>query len=262
MKRYLTLVLMAVALAVPSLAGAVSGPQGPMQWSDDCADSPSFGGAVLCYDTAAHAFYYLSSGTYTLIANGASATFTSPLVLNGTSSGHINVSSGATPTAYTLTYKASVPVQGALATYSNGTGQIADLADVATGQVLASGGVATVPAYTATPSVTTVTASGTVDKTLNVSNGGHISNPIGTGTPPTAGTGSVTAGSTDSAMTITGATSPVTITFGTAFAVAPVCVCSNVSTAADGCKTSSAATGTIVVTTASTDSFTMICMGK
>jgi hypothetical protein len=123
------------------------------------------------------------------------------------------------------------------------------------------GGGGLTPTFT---SVTTgtLTATGTGDKTVNIANGGHLSNPIGTGTPPTTGTGSVVAGGTDTAMRVTGGTSPVTVTFGTAFAVAPVCVCSNGTTAADGCKTSAEGTTSVVVTTAGTDTFSLECIGK
>ena len=44
--------------------------------------------------------------------------------------------------------------------YASAATTIASLADVATGQVLASGGVGVAPAYTATPSVTTITTTG------------------------------------------------------------------------------------------------------
>jgi hypothetical protein len=44
--------------------------------------------------------------------------------------------------------------------YASGTNTWANLADVAAGQVLASGGVGTAPAYTATPSVTSITLGG------------------------------------------------------------------------------------------------------
>jgi hypothetical protein len=114
----------------------------------------------------------------------------------------------------------------------------------------------------ANPSFTTVTITGTGDKSLNIANGGHISDPLGTGTLPTVGTGTVAAGGTDNSMRVTGGTSPVTVTFHTAFAVAPVCVCSNGTTAADGCKTSAEGTASVVVTTASTDTFSLICFGK
>ena len=126
-----------------------------------------------------------------------------------------------------------------------------------TGAITAGGAVAVTGAISATTSVTGATGvfTGSGDKTVNISNGGHLSNPIGTGAAPTTGTGSVVAGGTDTAMRVTGGTSPVTVTFGTAFAVAPVCVCSNGSTAAHGCATSSEGTTSVVVTTASTDTF-------
>jgi hypothetical protein len=258
MKRYLSLILLAVALAAPSLARAQTG---PMMFAPTCIGTANYGNAYLCFDTGLNTFNVWNGTTFSVISN-ASGTTTSPLVLNGTSSGHINISSGATPTAYTFTLKSTVPAQGDILDFSNGAGQVSSLADVATGSVLVSGGVATVPAYSATPSVTTVTASGSIDKTLNVSNGGHISNPIGSGVAPTTGTGTVVAGGTDTAMRVTGGTSPVTVTFGTAFAVAPVCVCSNGTTAADGCKTSAEGTTSVVVTTASTDTFSLVCVGK
>ena len=121
---------------------------------------------------------------------------------------------------------------------------------------------AAVTGTTITATTGFVASAAQTDKALNVSNGGHISNPLGTGTLPTVGTGTVAAGGTDTAMRVTGGTSPVTVTFHTAFAVAPVCVCSNGTTAADGCKTSSEGTGSVVVTTASTDTFSLICIGK
>lgn len=76
---------------------------------------------------------------------------------NGGGGGNIwTLASGAT-SAWTLTGTATAPAQGALLTFSNGTGQLASVADVATGQLLASGGTNTVPAYTATPSANTFT---------------------------------------------------------------------------------------------------------
>ena len=47
-----------------------------------------------------------------------------------------------------------------LATGTTSTGAVQDIASVATGQVLASAGTSTLPAYTATPSVTSITLSG------------------------------------------------------------------------------------------------------
>jgi hypothetical protein len=51
--------------------------------------------------------------------------------------------------------------------YASASGTLAKLADVATGQVLVSGGVATAPAYSASPTLTAVTA-GTVTSTGQV----------------------------------------------------------------------------------------------
>jgi hypothetical protein len=82
-------------------------------------------------------------------------------------------------------------------------------------------------------------------------------------TAPTAGTGTVTTGSNNSVMEVTGGTSPVTVTFGTAYGHKPFCVCSNETTAADGCKAAANSNGqTVVVTTAGTDSFGMYCIAN
>lgn len=81
------------------------------------------------------------------------------------------------------------------------------------------------------------------------------------GTAPTSGTGTVTAGGTDAAMEVTGGTSPVTVTFGRAFTVQPICVCTDETSATGVCKAVPNSNGaTVVVTTASTDSFNMICL--
>lgn len=232
-----------------------------------CAGTLNYGNMPVCYDTTNNAFYYWNGTTYTAI--NASGTITSPLVLNGTSSGHINLSSGATPTAYTLTLKSTVPAQGDLVTYSNGTGQMASIADVATGSVLVSGGTSTVPAYSSTPSVSTVTATGTGDLAINASQGGHISSLLGSGTAPTVttcGTGSIAATSTDTAgdVTATGATA-CTVVFNTAFSHKPVCVATDESTAA-GLKLVYGGTGNAAQITVSGltsgDEFTYVCIGK
>lgn len=115
-------------------------------------------------------------------------------------------------------------------------------------------------------SFTTLTAtsaalSGTADETLSLTQNGHISSLLGAAALPTVGTGTVTAGGTDNAMRVTGATSPVTVTFTVAFHAAPICVCSNESTPAHGCGAVST-TGNVAVTTAGTDTFDMVCIGK
>ena len=215
----------------------------------------AIGGAdLICFaDNATQVIYPTTGQNQTL----------SGVTLAGSVSGTYALAPAATTTSYTETAKAVVPAQGDILDYSNGTGQRSSLVDVAVGSVVISGGVGAVPTYSATPSVTSVTASGAgIDKAINASNGGHISNPLGTGTLPTVGTGTVTAGGTDSAMEITGATSPATVTFHTAFAVAPICGCTNESTAAHGCAVGSTGTTSTIVTTAGTDSFTLICIGK
>lgn len=97
-----------------------------------------------------------SAATYTL---GTAASASGAIALaNGAGGGALwTIASGAT-SAWTVTSPATAPAQGALLTFSNGTGQLASVADVATGQVLTSGGLNTVPAYSATPTVTTMTA--------------------------------------------------------------------------------------------------------
>ena len=108
---------------------------------------------------------------------------------------------------------------------------------------------------------TSVNASATGDKALNTTNGGHLSSLLGTGTLPTVGTGTVTAGGTDNAMEVIGATSPATVTFHTAFHAAPICVCGDETAAVGACEVAAVA-ATAVVTTTGTDSFTLICVGK
>lgn len=97
------------------------------------------------------------------------------------------------------------------------------------------------------------------DKTLLMTNGGHISSVPGSSTQPSPGTGSVTAGSTDNAFTVTGGTSPVTVTFGTAFAAAPSIAC-NDGTSATAVKVVPSTT-TAIVTTTGTDTFSCIAIG-
>jgi hypothetical protein len=76
---------------------------------------------------------------------------------------------------------------------STGTTTVGKLADVAVGQVLASGGVGAVPAYTASPTLTgtltasNLTASPTLAGTL-LTNGDFTTDPTGTNTPWMEGT--------------------------------------------------------------------------
>lgn len=110
---------------------------------------------------------------------------------------------------------------------------------------------------------TTITASSTGDEALKTANGGHLSSLLGTGTLPTVGTGTVTAGGTDNAMEVTGGTSPVTVTFNTVFHAKPICTCGDETAAVGACEVVANSNGaTAVVTTTATDSFTLLCVGK
>lgn len=105
--------------------------------------------------------------------------------------------------------------------------------------------------------------SGTGDAVLSLTQGGHLTSKLGASSLPTVGTGTVTAGGTDNAMEVTGATSPVTVTFATAFGAKPICTCSDETAALGACKVVPNSNGqTAVVTTTGTDSFTLICIGK
>jgi hypothetical protein len=195
-----------------------------------------YGNAQLCYDSSSSMAVYGrdTNGNWAII-NNATNTFSTLTVSGAATFGSITspgAIGGTTPAAGTFTTlnATSAPALGAI------------------------GG--TTPAA-GTFTTTTVTSS--ADKALNVSNGGHVSNPIGTGTPPTSGTGTITAGGTDSAFTCTGGTSPVTVTFGTAFAVAPSCGCADI-TSATALKAVPGTT-TLVVTTTGTDSFSCVCIG-
>ena len=77
-----------------------------------------------------------------------------------------NLASGTAATARGGTGLSSYAIGDLL--YASGTTTLAKLADVATGQVLVSGGVTTAPAYSASPSLTSLTLS----SALTVPNGG------------------------------------------------------------------------------------------
>ncbi len=106
---------------------------------------------------------------------------------------------------------------------------------------------------------TGATAYTATDVALMLNNGGHFISDGGT--LPTVGTGTVTAGGTDNAMEVTGATSPATVTFATPFLNKPICTCSDETAALGACKVVPTAT-TAVVTTTGTDSFDLVCVGK
>ncbi len=197
-------------------------------------------------------------------ALGVGGTTSGTLTLaNATGTGLYTLAQAASTTTYTETTKAVAPAQGDILDYSNATGQRSSLVDVAVNQVLTSGGVGAVPVYSGTPTIASLTANGTGDLIVLASNGGHISSQKGSASLASPGTGTVTAGGTDNAMIVTGATSPVTITFATAFSAVPICVCSDITSALGACKAVGGGGGaSVVVTTTGTDSFNLVCIGK
>lgn len=111
--------------------------------------------------------------------------------------------------------------------------------------------------------ITGTTITGNTALISPVVTGGKFNTSATDITPPTSGTGSVTSGSTNSVMEVTGGTSPVTVTFGTAFTNKPFCVCGDETSATGVCKVVPNANGaTAVVTTAGTDSFVLVCVGN
>ncbi len=90
---------------------------------------------------------------HALLVGAGTATITK-LAL-GTNGQILTGATGADPAWTTATYPATATAGSLLA--ATATNVIGQIADVATGQVLASGGVGVLPAYTATPSVTSIT---------------------------------------------------------------------------------------------------------
>jgi hypothetical protein len=87
MKRHLfgTIPLVALLCLAAWLGGRMPGmgqypgPQGPMMWSSNCANSPQFGFAQACFDTTKQGVYYWNSTAFSPAANtsvwsGGSAT--------------------------------------------------------------------------------------------------------------------------------------------------------------------------------------------
>ncbi len=120
----------------------------------------------------------------------------STVVLNGATSGTETLSPNAGAiTSFTETGPAAVPAQGDLLTFSNGTGQQASVVDVAVGQVMISGGVGTVPAYSANPAVTSI-ATGTSPPTCTAGTGGVLCAKEGTASTAAASVDELYADST------------------------------------------------------------------
>lgn len=310
MKRILVLALFAAVLMLPNLARAQQPPfiqlGGGTHTSPACNGAPQFGGMQWCFDSPLNStknIYYWSGTAWTILPGSgfnpaapgpiggttpSTGTFTTlqantsvgigvlnttegTLTLNGGTSGAITIE-GLTSGAgtYNLILPTSAGAIGALLTSGGGSSQQVWLADGATGTILTGAGATTIPAFSATPTISgtlidqssiQVSAAGT-DIALATTNGGHFNSQLGTGTIPTCGTGTVSAISTDNAFKVTGATSPATVTFHTAFGAEPVCTCNDLTSALGACKAVPNSNGaTVVITTTGTDSFEAVCIG-
>jgi hypothetical protein len=222
-------------------------------------------GTVLTYPVGGSAGAFGTTVNTATLNLGTAGATQGKLTIAGSASGVITI--GNNPTAvgtYNWNFPITAGAVGAILTSGGGTTAAEVwLADAAAGQVLTSAGTTTIPAFSASPSITSATLAGTADKSLLLSNGGHLSSLLGTGAAVTSGTGSVTTGSTDNAGEVTGCTSACTVTFGVAWAAKPMCVCNDITSATGVCKIVPNANGlTAVVTTAGTDSFEFICIGK
>jgi hypothetical protein len=109
-----------------------------------------------------------------------------------------------------------------------------------------------------------VSSTGVLDLGATSVIAGHVNSILGTGSPPTTACsgGSITAGGTDNAFQETGATitGGCLVSFGTAFANAPICAC-NDNSAADGVRVVATTAG-VTISGTSTDSVSCICLGK
>ncbi len=325
MKRFLAMILVLAAFALPTRARADQPPFAML--SSSCATSPDFGFMPFCFDTTSGSYYFWNGTAFVgpavttgaITATGASkfnagaanqvpitvkgfaaqssdlqdwdnstpavlasvnssGQFVSGLggtqqgafTINGATSGSATITTiGAAGTAFNYILPTSAGAVGSLLTSGN-TSQQVWLADGATGTILTGAGVTTIPAFSATPTIsgtlidqTSVQVSvASADLALATTNGGHYNSLKGSASLPTVGTGTVTAGGSDNAMNVTGATSPVTVTFQTAFGASPICVCNDVTSALGACKAVVSSGAAVVVTTTGTDSFNLICIGK
>ena len=112
-----------------------------------------------CFDTVTGAMYYWNTTSQAFVA--PSSTPTSKVVITGATSGAVTLQSSTG--TYNFNFPTTAGAIGALLT-SGGGGAVANtniwLPDVAAGQVLASGGTSTIPAFTASPTVTSLVATG------------------------------------------------------------------------------------------------------
>ena len=258
LRALIAIVLLTLAFSIPVSAQTFQ--IANMIVTTPCTSVPITGVSanLICIDSASGLLYYPGASGMTAINMSAST----GVVLTGKTSGAVTLQSNTG--TYNYNFPTTAGAIGALLS-SGGGGAAANvniwLPDVASGQVLTSAGATTIPAFTASPAVTSATFTGTGLNILDATNGGHIDSLKGTAALPSPGTGTVTAGGTDNAFLLTGATSPVTVTFATAFTNAPVCVCSDVTSALGACK-AVGSTGTVIVTTTGTDSVNVICIGK
>jgi hypothetical protein len=270
MKRLLNILaalLFIVACALP--ASAQTWQVANMIVGTTCTGVPITGITpnALCINSSTNQLFYPGASGWTAVAGGSAPT----LVITGATSGAVTLQSNTG--TYNYNFPTNAGANGAILT-SGGGGAAANtnvwLTDGATGTILAGAGATVIPAFTATPTISgtlidqssiQVSAAGT-DIALATTNGGHINTILGTGTIPTCGTGTVSTISTDNAFKVTGATSPATVTFHTAFGAEPVCVCNDLTSALGACKAVPNSNGaTVVITTTGTDSFEAICIG-
>lgn len=142
------------------------------------------------------------------------------------------------------------------------------LADVATGAVLVSGGVATAPAWSASPTLTSVTVPSVLSPTVQLGSGSGVPAHLASGqtTAPainSCSTGTVTAGSTDTIgkVTATGATT-CSITWNVAYVSAPFCLVQDDTVNGRAIVATPSTGGLSVAGLTSNDVFTYICVGQ
>jgi hypothetical protein len=112
--KYLWAVLAMCLVAAPVRAFTGPGPQGPPMFSSNCAGSPQFGSAVVCYDTTLHTWMFwtgtvFSSSNRTIMSVNAGAGATTAVTTFFFPLG--------TPTSATteaVTMEMSVPLGGTL----------------------------------------------------------------------------------------------------------------------------------------------------
>ncbi len=250
-RKFVATLLMALTVvSIASMAHAQTFQLANMIVTTPCTSVPITGVSanLICIDSSSGLLYYPGASGMTAINSGGSSSST---VLNGSVSGATTLKASATTTSYTFTFKSAVPAQGDVLDFSNGTGQMSSLVDVAVGQVLTSGGVGAVPVYSASPSVTSVTSTGVSG--INATAGGVISSAGGalpTATCSGGATGvSLATGSTNNRGALTtssSASTNCTITWSAAgtWPQAPFCVFTDANSSVTPAAYSAGACGT------------------